>query len=606
MQSQSDRKDSMVNDSHGLESDADHYWQPKYETQDLTLDHPIPFTPTNPFYNSEPAYSQHEATNPVHTSALHHGYWAFDHPAAAGTPVHFDYSPVTDFESSAFHHEQSDRPLPSLTTINQTRDLSDSGPPTGHHIKRPLSPSSTSDWMAFAEQGSHDHAASIPKRMRAFTGRHSSSAADCLRSDMSRKKNTKIDIPSERNLLNIDRLIEESTNELERKELKSQRRLLRNREAALASRQRKKKHTEELENKERDFSSRVRFLENRIDELVAALANAEQDKQHLMQQTIEARNLVEGMHLHRHEMITNHTRETSALRRQLQSLEQKDDAVAPIMSAAPSSSGYNEVTNNMDALSVNGQSWDRFCHTPDQQEMHQQKPYTQHAASQDNQHNPSAALVEPRWSGELPAASSVLFMLLLCGAFVASRSSSNSLLPRLPEEVKAASSTVLQSLLGDDNAATMPCQAPTNQNTFLPAEPASSLQATSWQARAGQTQRRPEHLPRSMTTPVATNEPLFAVMPSEYNSMTGHISFGTSEEAANVPRTFQRNLAEALSTFHTENAAQGNHAEIYNRSLLWDQILTDVVNQFKSMIRESRKGEEGETRGAMHQHPTLV
>lgn len=232
MQLQSDRKDSMINDSHSLESDSDHYWQPKYETQDVAIDHPVSFTPTNPFYNTEPAYSQHEATNPVHTSALHHKHWAFDHQAAGGTPVHFDYSPVTDFESSAFHHEQSDRAQPTFTTINKTHDLSDSGPSTGYHIKRPLSPGSTSDWMTFAEPDSFGHCPSMPKRMRMPNGRHSSSAADCMRSDMARKKNTKIDIPSERNLLNIDRLIEESTNELERKELKSQRRLLRNREAA--------------------------------------------------------------------------------------------------------------------------------------------------------------------------------------------------------------------------------------------------------------------------------------------------------------------------------------------------------------------------------------
>ena len=232
MQLQSDRKDSMVNDSHGLESETDHYWHPKYETQNLSVDHPITFTPTNPFYNPGPSYSQHEATNPIQTSALHPGHWAFDHPADSGTPVHFDYSPVTDFEQSAFHHEQIDRAQPSFASINHTHELSDSVPSTGYHIKRPLSPGSASDWMALAEQDYLEHASSIPKRMRVSNGRHPVSAVECLRSDLARKKNTKIDIPSERNLVNIDRLIEESTNELERKELKSQRRLLRNREAA--------------------------------------------------------------------------------------------------------------------------------------------------------------------------------------------------------------------------------------------------------------------------------------------------------------------------------------------------------------------------------------
>lgn len=53
-----------------------------------------------------------------------------------------------------------------------------------------------------------------------------------LRSDGIRKKNAKFEIPKERNLDNIDRLIMQSTNEEEKKELKQQKRLLRNRQAA--------------------------------------------------------------------------------------------------------------------------------------------------------------------------------------------------------------------------------------------------------------------------------------------------------------------------------------------------------------------------------------
>lgn len=47
-----------------------------------------------------------------------------------------------------------------------------------------------------------------------------------------RKKNARFDIPAERNLANIDQLIAQSTDEQETKELKQQKRLLRNRQAA--------------------------------------------------------------------------------------------------------------------------------------------------------------------------------------------------------------------------------------------------------------------------------------------------------------------------------------------------------------------------------------
>lgn len=55
---------------------------------------------------------------------------------------------------------------------------------------------------------------------------------DLRRGDGIRKKNARFDIPAERNLSNIDHLISQSTDEQEVKELKQQKRLLRNRQAA--------------------------------------------------------------------------------------------------------------------------------------------------------------------------------------------------------------------------------------------------------------------------------------------------------------------------------------------------------------------------------------
>lgn len=55
---------------------------------------------------------------------------------------------------------------------------------------------------------------------------------DLRRGDGIRKKNARFEIPAERNLSNIDQLIAQSTDEQEIKELKQQKRLLRNRQAA--------------------------------------------------------------------------------------------------------------------------------------------------------------------------------------------------------------------------------------------------------------------------------------------------------------------------------------------------------------------------------------
>ena len=84
--------------------------------------------------------------------------------------------------------------------------------------------------MGMAEPGHAD--SRIPKRLR---GQSPGRYPPGLRGDGIRKKNARFDIPQERNLMNIDRLIEDAKDDEEVKELKQQKRLLRNRQAAYAS-----------------------------------------------------------------------------------------------------------------------------------------------------------------------------------------------------------------------------------------------------------------------------------------------------------------------------------------------------------------------------------
>jgi hypothetical protein len=93
--------------------------------------------------------------------------------------------------------------------------------------EQPMSPHTHSDWMAFNQQEMDSRPG--PKRMRPNTPPRSFSPR---RDGGIRKKNARFDIPAERNLLNIDNLIQSCTNEDDLKELKQQKRLLRNRQAA--------------------------------------------------------------------------------------------------------------------------------------------------------------------------------------------------------------------------------------------------------------------------------------------------------------------------------------------------------------------------------------
>ena len=89
------------------------------------------------------------------------------------------------------------------------------------------------DWMSLAAQETETRP--LPKRMRPNTPPRAFSPHHHRRRDGIRKKNARFEIPAERSLFNIDQLISQSTNDDEVKELKQQKRLLRNRQAAYVS-----------------------------------------------------------------------------------------------------------------------------------------------------------------------------------------------------------------------------------------------------------------------------------------------------------------------------------------------------------------------------------
>lgn len=88
--------------------------------------------------------------------------------------------------------------------------------------------SSQGGWGSTTSSDSTEHPA---RRMRG-PGHRAVSPMSIMRPDGIRKKNARFDIPQGRNLHNIDSLILATTDESEKKELKQQKRLLRNRQAA--------------------------------------------------------------------------------------------------------------------------------------------------------------------------------------------------------------------------------------------------------------------------------------------------------------------------------------------------------------------------------------
>lgn len=140
--------------------------------------------------------------------------------------------PPPQFEAGQYHRSDSahgsfsQAPPGSAPFHIQT---SEAGFIPAPQVQTPMSPHSHQDWMGMAQQemeGRPSH-----KRMRPGSPSRSMMELQQRREGI-RKKNGRIDIPQERNIQNIDLLIEKETDDEVLKELKQQKRLLRNREAA--------------------------------------------------------------------------------------------------------------------------------------------------------------------------------------------------------------------------------------------------------------------------------------------------------------------------------------------------------------------------------------
>lgn len=155
----------------------------------------------------------------AHVFAQQGNSWLMAHGSGSGaaTPFQaFDAGIPAEYDANTSIFQ---RPMQGQTPFGNAGNIF---APLGHGDQSiPTSPQK--EWMATAQSSS--------KKMRPGSPAIRSHN-DLRRGDGIRKKNARFEIPAERNLSNIDQLISQSTDEQEIKELKQQKRLLRNRQAA--------------------------------------------------------------------------------------------------------------------------------------------------------------------------------------------------------------------------------------------------------------------------------------------------------------------------------------------------------------------------------------
>ncbi|PVH98143.1 hypothetical protein DM02DRAFT_657619 [Periconia macrospinosa] len=554
----------------------------------------------NPFFTPQQQQSNNPFSRLPENQAASYGQqtsWPVETPGSrtptASKPMNNPFGPG-DFGAAA--------PTP-FAPEPSTQQMTFNGLPVQSNVRpssifpqgpeRPLSPHTNSEWMAFNQQ--EMDARPGPKRMRPssptrpFTPRRDGGI---------RKKNARFDIPAERNLLNIDHLIQNCQNEDDLKELKQQKRLLRNRQAALDSRQRKKKHTEELEEEKKIWTEKYCSLQDDYNNLRQDYEQMMADKENWRHEQMEMHRLITQLQFDKEELVRTHTLETGDLRKKVSVLTERLECATTNTSIAPST--FTDFTSDMDNLHMGNSEWDNYIFVndfvSDEQTPGPQQPQEQ-----------SLALVPRAKEEDKPVASGLLLMLLLCGAFVASKSAGANAppIPRMPDEVRAASASVLDSIFKDAGVAPTVTEQNIMANSVSMAEPAPSG-GVGWPKSAvpgsdipGLTGSALDQLHTQLTTTTKDqeHEQLFSITPAQYNSMTSldftrtRYSIASDDYSdplspTSQPSSHRRNLADTLAAMREQSKGE-SAAEVYTRSLLWDKIAPEVVIEFKRMVEES-------------------
>jgi hypothetical protein len=293
-------------------------------------------------------------------------------------------------------------------------------------------------------------------------------------------------------------------------------------------------------------------------------------------------------------MVRAHTLETGDLRKKVSVLTehvQKMESTA--MSAVPSSTGFTADYSDIDSLTMDG-AWDSisFLHDfPSENEVKRE------ISPEPAKRNETALISE---QDKPAAAQSLLLMLLLFGAYIASKGPSPSL-PRVSDDVRAASATILEDIFKDAGV-----QQPASDIASGVVGGVAPLPSGDAWFGAPSGQMQPGNMmdfgssnlgsfadSLSQPTEEQKHEQLFSLSAAQYNGVASH----DFRRNTPVPSTSQgrRNLAETLAAMRS-NSKQGA-TEVYTRSLLWEHVPRDVVRNFAKLVSEHNLRNDNDNAG---------
>lgn len=351
-----------------------------------------------------------------------------------------------------------------------------------------------------------------------------------------------------------------------------------------------------------------------MEQMAEALDNTKLHNDQLQRQVAELAAELHRLNHEKQSQLEDHTQETMLLRTQIMHL--KDELQRSPLNQPQHSGMFIDFTS--DAEELQGGEWDDLILDD---VVDDELDLSRVSYDVETPIAPATALVigKPRTKdiADAPLASGgFLLMLLLYGAFVASKSTGSSAppMPGMSDEMRQASANVVDGLLkGGQHAqpALTIVQAPSRVDKQAAPSTPAWVQPQAAQKKKVTTQEQHKKPSRNlvskldgmaatMLTPSkqAQVEAAFSLTPAQYNSLTSteippHNTWEDDEilKASNERRKY---LADSLR----QRREQAGESEVYRRSLLWDTIPENVLQDFRRMVEENNKHDQEGSKGA--------
>ncbi|KAA8648471.1 hypothetical protein EYZ11_007694 [Aspergillus tanneri] len=557
-------RDSVWSDfSHSVSSN-----QSRHNSQ---VSHPLFESAPNPFMRVDgahpPAYGQHAP-------------WSVSKDSGSCTPtaMYEHFSSDLDNGSSAPFSGGAVGPVSAINISSMTYRPNMTFGPSGAVA---MSPQSSQGWMP----ASTDMPDAASRPTKSPTYRNGSPLS--VRRDGIRKKNARFEIPAERTLSNIDQLISQSTNEEEIKELKQQKRLLRNRQAALDSRQRKKLHTEKLEEEKKHFTQLISDLEEELQNMRLREADLLREKSEWIAAQQEITQYINTMHMDKDEIIRVHTLETAELRKKNNILKEAVEKLERHARSSAPSNMTNEFSD-FENLTMGSSPWEDFTMVNSLSLDAEAVPTAPTGQSSSLVVASNDRVTEK--TNDYPFSWNAFYMCLLFGAFIASNNSSFSArsIPQLSEEYRAESANVLKAVLSSSPPElAQPIGQATVASSSAAPLPTTISGAEMAQMTSGTAPSNLDELHNALAMPSKEQEQeqVFSLNADQYNSLTTYEDTNVNYKPQQ-PSNLQQALVAMRGNMAGNKMPNKATSDVYSRSLMWDRVPEKVIQDFRRMVQE--------------------